>query len=384
MRCASCGYQGSPPAPTVARLLAAQPIVHGLDAKRRQLSARQRRLLTRARARSWHVLALLAFGLLALSPCVGLALIAALTPYPSYSLALICGAPPLLLAVVGAGLVALAARRRRALEAACAAVPPAVHGEPARCHICGAELPPPSVDAHGIARCGYCAADNLVEPAVLARMGAKRAKHIEDYEAAVRREGVSVSAETALSTILIGVLVVGAPGVCLVASLFTFKVAPSYEAEVNRDLDYLLVDTPRGACAARVHVRHDDGSAYLILGNSRQPGVRSAGYVDGAGAATPIDADWFVGREVTWLDKSRVERRGRVARVYRNLLEPRENRAVLSPTDGESTHPIQALCPLTHEGTVVHSWPSSPRQRTGRSLPDGTRHDDPRIRPHHP
>ncbi|MCB9595806.1 MAG: hypothetical protein H6719_24000 [Sandaracinaceae bacterium] len=377
--CRSCHYQG-PPAPDVAqRLQAAGQILLSLDARGRQLGAQQRRVVQSARRTPWMLALLVVSGLVLLVPCVGAGALFGLTSHPSYSLAIICVAPPLVLGLVGMGIVLLAFRRRGALERACSATPPDVEGAPARCHVCGGPLPPESLRARGVVRCGYCQADNLVDPERLVAMGSQRVADIAGFEREVRRHGTSLKTESTLSILAIVMLVLGAPMICLLTSSVVYKLVPFIEVEPDLTLEYHLVDTTGGVCVSRVNTRLDSGLAFMI-GPRNVPDVRSDNYVEGAARLPPLSADWLVGRDVIVHVDRRTVVEGRVVSVHGNPLEPEATLLELDPPAAMHPEVLGACLRDRPTGVTILPWPETSMRR-GHSLPAGTRYDDPRLNP---
>jgi hypothetical protein len=372
LQCTACRYVG-PPAPRDSERLAhAATVLWSLDVRQRQLDAAQLRLLRSARrGRLGLVLSLIA-GALALSPCVACALMSVLLPEPGYGMALSCGAPVFVFALTGAALLAIAFRRRRSLEEACAAEPPELPGQPARCHVCGAPLRA-GIDEH-VVRCGFCQADNVIDPKVLARLGAKRARAIGDFDAAVRQEASRLRAGMWWMRVAVVGVVLASPVFCLMGSALSMRLGPLYEAPVDRRVEYVLVrgDSERTACMARVHSRYRSGATQL--NRLRQPRPeRGMLTLPGAARLPTVDATWLVGRTVRpgW-------GQGTVTRVYRNVLDPHANHAVVQRGERIRRIRVESLCLITPPPAPVLRW-AQPSVRGGELLPYGTPHTDARI-----
>ncbi|HJL17251.1 MAG TPA: hypothetical protein RMH99_16410 [Sandaracinaceae bacterium LLY-WYZ-13_1] len=355
--CRSCGYRGTPSPDVAQRLAQARQLLFGLDARHRQLGGIQRRLLRSARRSPWRVAGYFVGGLLLMAPCVGCALLFGLTPHPSYTLALSCGAPPLFLGVVGLGVVVVSFRRRRSLERACSATPPAVEGEPARCHVCGGPLPSGSLRSRGIVRCEYCQADNLVDPARLRAMGAQRHADLSRVEDAVRQEGRALHRESNVAVLaMLGVFGLAGMSFACVLAVGT-AIVPYLESPLNEDLEYVLVETPRlGACFARVNGRDDDGAAYVI-GPAGIDGT--TGRVDLRGGPT-LGPRWVVGRRVVVHPAGRREPyEGRVVDVHGSLLKP-EDAVLRFEAHGGTPPRLRDAC-LARRPAGVRVFPSPAR-----------------------
>ncbi len=186
--CASCRTRSPVPPAVRARLDAADQALAKVDMRQRQFGQRTRWLITHA----WIRVGI--FGCLTAVltvPFVGLAWIGVALAMEQRGLEvrdlvflMPCAAPLLLMLLAGG--IGLAAVRRRAqrLREACAADPPRVPGAPAGCHVCGGPVSPDGTDP--IARCGYCGADNVVTPDVMARAGARRSRSLDELEAHLR------------------------------------------------------------------------------------------------------------------------------------------------------------------------------------------------------
>ena len=337
------------------------------DLSGRQLNGRQRRALLRHRRQRGRMTKAFLIALLPLSACALCGTVFMLGR-SAPMLTLMCASPFAFLFLSGTPLLVYTRRKARHLEQACAATPPAVEGEPAACHVCGADLGSPELDAGGFVRCNYCAADNLVAVDVLARMGDERLEVVHDLKAVVLRESTRLSTTTDLGLVAVILLAVAAPLACLGTAYATTRWVWAIEGDVEPNDRYVTVTTPDGPCIARVSRRYDDGTAYLILFGTRR-GYRGANYVPNAASAATFGADELVGRTVrysflsTWVQ-------ARVLRVYRPPLDA-SNRAVLLPLEDAhaSTTPndqINGLCFAEPQpDLVVLPWPETSRLPPG-------------------
>jgi DNA-directed RNA polymerase subunit RPC12/RpoP len=175
VRCRSCGYEGPPRPEVLERLRIAQGELSRLDQRTRQLDASAQAAIGRALRTRWGAIVVLSLGVL---PFVALAVAGVaegFEAHPGLPLAnriigvSLTWVPLLVYACVGGILAAFVGRARRRLLAASAAIPPERPGEPVTCAVCGASLA--SFGTSPIARCGYCAADNVVHPAALRQAG---------------------------------------------------------------------------------------------------------------------------------------------------------------------------------------------------------------------
>lgn len=272
--CAACGAAEAFPSHVAARIKAARAALLLSDARRRQLSRQQREAITDGR-RLLVVLGLVV--LVALLPFGGCAASALARERPTTGgdLALRFA---MLLAMAGVGAFAIGAfeRARRRLPLACAALPPLVAGEHADCHVCGGPL----AGTSGIARCAFCSADNLLDPALMARAQTREQQGVEGLEAAVRREAGSLG--TSLGFLMGAVLgaVVGVPIWVFGAYFVLLFVGSCFERPVDDTLRYATIETPEGRCVGQV------------VGSEVKPGY---GKAQPLGSATSYPASALVG-----------------------------------------------------------------------------------------
>ncbi|MBL8112127.1 MAG: hypothetical protein JNK60_04535 [Acidobacteria bacterium] len=220
-----------------------------------------------------------------------------------------------------------------ALATASAAQAPDRPGEPARCRVCGAPL---ESGSPGIARCGFCAADNVVTPAALARTVhlsiADLARLEADVLAAARAVG-SAAKRASLALVLSGVLApVVAVGVTVGVAL-ALAAVPVGISETNR---YALVATPLGPCVARVTAYRD----HVRLSYGGEKGLAPEDRPDGSGLS-PLDAGTLVGKTVRLAGNPADT--GRVVKVTGTLLGT-DAVVVERPGGGTFTHEPAGLC----------------------------------------
>jgi len=219
MTCPFCGHSGAPKAALTARLEAAAAVLGRIDTGARQLSAAQRQSIRSSGG--W----VLAYGLLLLTlatPFILAGLIAGLVVLVfdgRFNPALTATLCAPLLVVSVAALVGMRAmvRRRRALYSACAATPPAREGQPAYCHVCAGP-----VEVKGrVARCGYCDADNLVDPALMRRFGQRDIQDLGELQRHVEARARQLSRTGAWASVAVLFLVLLAPGTAVTWMLVT-------------------------------------------------------------------------------------------------------------------------------------------------------------------
>jgi hypothetical protein len=295
LSCRACGRVGPSPPAIAAELRAADAIVRQSLASHRQLSASQRRAVASAGQAHVGFLVLLGVSLL---PALATSCLGALAVHDGVGRA--AGAlvvVPLLVTLLACALVhRWVATNRRNLEDACAATPPAVVGAPCTCRTCGAPL---TASTAAIERCTYCAADNVVRAAVLARAAhAERATATgvrEQVQASLARaqraatRGGVVSVLAGLVALPIGV----ATTVLLFATNLFAKGAPDPNAR------FMLVAVGERQCVADVTPRAQGAwSSYSPYTTPTFFDVRGDESIQWR-------ATWLVGRDVLELDKKR-------------------------------------------------------------------------------
>jgi hypothetical protein len=202
MACAACGFHGPPPHDVSSALRAAGAMLRGLDVRRRQLSDAQRAAVLRADARRgrylvvWLVVSVLYGGC---AGCGGTMI--ELGDRGTKMIGSLFTVPFVLMLVTGGLCLVWLSRSGNAIRLACAAIPPAAPGEPAACRVCGAPVVVPGGAA--FARCGYCAADNLVEPRALDLVRGRQAMAFDAYEAHVRGRAIDAELVATASTTLV-------------------------------------------------------------------------------------------------------------------------------------------------------------------------------------
>lgn len=372
--CRRCGYHGPPDSGVQGELHAAAHTLTTLDRRFRQLTTTQRRLLVRERSSRFRLIFLfsLLFGPFLLCAISGMVFLLGRRAYPELSI--ICAGPMVFFGCVAGTLLLLRIRYRRRLESACAALPPPEHGGPAECRVCGGPLPAAEVSAgtaaeEAFVRCSYCDADNLVAPDVLRRMAKRSHGVIVDINGEVRKEGTRLGYVSGLSTLTVIAVGLLAPLSCCALSYGMSQWLWTVERPVDETDRYLLVESSKGPCIARVNKRLSDGSAHLILYGTRKPD-RSANYVAGAARETPFSALAVAGTSVL-VTTPQGSKPGRVLRVYKAPLDP-ANRAVVQ-LEGGRTHwaQLNALCYRTPPaGFAVVPWPQTSRFPRGARLLD--------------
>lgn len=201
-----------------ARLDAAAAVLKSHDASERQLRGAARGAVTRSGMAQTVFLILVA---IVVTPLLFIMLVTTLDLIGKQGaeLALGCaelsGLAPLVLLI---GLEVLFAswlfrRARRRVALAAAAVPPSREGGVAGCHVCGGPL---TAGVQGVARCGYCGADNVLDADIVAAAASARKVELEDYASAVGAENGSVSRAFGCSTLMFLFVVLVAPFTCTI------------------------------------------------------------------------------------------------------------------------------------------------------------------------
>jgi len=248
IHCSACGFEGRVPPALEQSMQKAHGVLQSLDARGRQLDARQVKALSSSGIRAVLVLVPV---LLVTVPAILWAALGALAVLPGRDYAtLVFFLLPLAVVAVSIFLAMTRMRksRRRLLEA-CAARPPEESGGTAQCHVCGAPL---QASTRGIARCVYCSADNVVAPRLLAELGHRSGHRTEEIERQVRMESERVGDATraaGLATLASGCL---APFLTVAVFIVTVGVTALIERDVDRSVQYALIHSDAGDCVAKV------------------------------------------------------------------------------------------------------------------------------------
>jgi DNA-directed RNA polymerase subunit RPC12/RpoP len=296
LSCAACSYQGPYPAEIAAEVGAAWELFQRTTTADRQIRGTLRTAVERGRSYFW-----LTF----------LAGAAALAPLFLFTLLMILGAlvgeddqgdafmlPMVLLPFPAAALsVFLAARSvrkgQRALESAFAAAPPLAPGEPAGCHVCGADL---LSSGAGVVRCRYCSADNVVRSEVMQRATEKRESTARTQSEAAAEQIAQLRAVTfsAGKRTLKGA--VGIPFLVSVLTVLALAIYSSMGFEADNTLAYVLVQQGKEQCVARLNPKGQKG--LLTFGAQRVEDLPASRKVVPGEAMTPKRARDFVGWEL--------------------------------------------------------------------------------------
>lgn len=272
VRCGACGYHGPPRPEVLARLRIAESELFRLDQRSRQLDAAGRDAIRRALRTGWGAIAVLVLGAI---PFVGIAVAGVLEGLahdgPVTNRAIVVGViclPMVVHVSVGALLVRSISGAKRRLLAASAAVPPVRAGEPVTCAVCGAPLAVHGVDP--IARCGHCAADNVVHPSALAQAVSTRAMDVDAIGVATATRAREALAAARQASALGVAAVFGTPAASFVAAVlllaFAMILEPFAALAPSPLPRYAWVDTKRGRCIGLI--AHRDGLTEAYFGGN--------------------------------------------------------------------------------------------------------------------
>ncbi len=252
---------GPVPPEVGARLVAADRELLATDVRTRQFSADARRAL--ARAMDLKARAIASFGLGALPTgffaFLGVAVQEAGDAglAAKITMALFFAAPFLLF--VGIGFVAwtmLDAARNR-LFAASAAVPPQRPGEPATCALCGAPIAPAGHEI--VARCAHCGTDNVVHPLAFSRAVQQRAADVSAMHGSLVARSALVDAAAKRVRRTLALAIVATPILGWASAFLLLVVGIGVESAIeppaNPAARYVVMDTPKGSCIAKLKTK---------------------------------------------------------------------------------------------------------------------------------
>lgn len=301
-QCAHCGAAAAHTPQALHQIAAARALLFGVGARSRQLSGAQSAALRWSSAMIGLYFAVMLAFLAVFAGCAACVGASVGDDGPPEALWWIGGLAvlPIVIFVAG-GLIGLPAQlsARKKLERSCAASPPARPGEPARCHVCGG--PVAAQGARAVARCSYCAADNIMTPRAVALAANRAVLDISDYENAVRQATRSAAVASILALLALPLTALVTPVVAIVVWGVLVWVAANIEGPVDKKLQFVEVDLPKGRCLAQffpekpVGQRVNVGSSYgdSVPQNLDRPGLK------------PFDGTALVGRRVTMVTDGR-------------------------------------------------------------------------------
>ncbi|MBW2524665.1 MAG: hypothetical protein JRI23_10840 [Deltaproteobacteria bacterium] len=335
MRCRHCGTTAPLTPAVLHQVQQATAVLGQIDARQRQLSASERRAVSSTWGSRVLYLLLAIFILGPFVACGGCGLYwSATSERPLVGFLIMTLLPLTIMLLVVAGGWLWIRRSRRAFALACAAVPPAVTGGNAACHVCGAEL---ATSTEAIVRCSYCSADNVVEPSILDRAARQVVTVLDGYDREVHRQATSVgkaSRNASIATVGMGCVV----PVVVVTLFFTIEwvLLSDYEAPPLTEVKYAVMPTKHGDCVCSVK---KDGNRYF-LHYGHLEGVENE-FRDSVDDLTLHSAKYFEGKKVRLIDEGK---RGTVVRAYGAWHGGVNEVLVKTDGGGEARTTIGGLC----------------------------------------
>jgi hypothetical protein len=239
-----------------ARFARARDALLRMDVRKRQLSGRQRGAVAGSGGWLTLVIVMLVFVTLPFAGCSAFSIFGGNThPADRAWIGFFFSLPLVVMVGVGAFVIAAFRRAERRLLEACVATPPLAPGESACCHVCGGPLQSGAM----IARCGFCAADNVVALDVMARKQQHEGARVTDLEARIQREATSVGRTSGWLVLVTVAALVVVPFALFLGSVLVFFACRSWERPFDASIDYAAVATSRGLCIGRI-----DGSTVFM------------------------------------------------------------------------------------------------------------------------
>jgi uncharacterized Zn finger protein (UPF0148 family) len=335
VRCASCGYDGPPAAAVAEQLARASAILRQVDVRERQLAGWARAALASGR---WPIAAYLAVATLVNAPMLVIAIFGAWSWAESWTSTaglLWFATPTVVSALATIGGLRWLGRRRAALRLQAAAAPPAAPGSTASCRVCGASL---DESAGPVVRCGYCEADNLVDPSVLGQVAVTKLRSLENLVDTVREGATGLRVASRRAGCALAGVGCATPVALLVATTALALVLASIPTAPSGASRYAVVQTAAGRCVALVTQR--PGNVRLSYGGAAGTGAIAPEDRPSTAGLSVGPAQTLVGRQVR-VHASGVS--GTVVRVQGTLLG--SDVAVLRLPDGSETSvDIPGLC----------------------------------------
>lgn len=281
----ACGHDGPLDADVTTRLVAARAILFATAAGERQLSALSRRLLEGGKR---SLARFLVFAAMVLAPflcCASVAIGGFFQQGADDVTGPILGLVPLLVlaGAIGIGGRALA-RNLETLRLESAALPPELEGTPPRCSYCGGPLA--VTGGAAVVRCGFCASDNVADPATVAwAAGRLRSEIASTAEALHARAGALAASSRRVRVAVLGAAVLGPVLACTLTCLVYF-VLSAFEVGPHATVRYVLVETPLGRCVGE-QVSHEPPFARIQFGSQADPRLQHLEYL------VPVDVPTF-------------------------------------------------------------------------------------------
>lgn len=346
LRCPACHYDGPPPPAIAEQLHRAAALLSQQDARQRQLSGLQRRVISSGVFGTAVYLAALFLALSPFALCLFFwTLGASGGERVDWRGAFMCATPVLLVGAFGVSGLLFLRRQIAKLRACLAAFPPPAPGEPAGCYVCGGPIP--THEGVAFVRCPYCAADNLVDPKLLATLGVRREAILDGFERDIghRSEIARQALRSSLRGLALGA-VLALPVTFGLSCLLSF-VLTQVETEPDDELEYALVESPAGRCVARV-TPYDGHPDWMRLEPGGWLGAAPFAPARPRAIVSTLRARELVGLRVRSVERS--EHDLTVVRALGTALSGR-NRLELRADDGAVRHaPVTEVCLV--EGAV--------------------------------
>ncbi|MFO0551415.1 MAG: hypothetical protein U0271_23695 [Polyangiaceae bacterium] len=333
LRCRTCGYVGAPTPDVERALRAAQAVLQSLDARYRQLSATQRLALRRSTTGlgcAGGIVVFVGGGFISLALLGGLALFLGL----KLDTILWLVAPAAFFFAGSLPALAGMFRARQRLNRTAVALPPLGAGEPACCRVCGAPLNIPDRST-GLARCGFCRADNVVDRDAMARAQESKQGALVSFEAQLRREASAIRRSTTWTLpLLLSLGPLSAIGGCVSSQLWMKHKRSTEIAPPVGEVALVDVGAP-GTCVG--HYSRDSRGVTSIEFEPPYPGgVQNIGDMMPGGKDYGIDPRELAGYDAVFRSRDRGDRRAKIKRVVATLAEPKATYAVVD-LDGKET-----------------------------------------------
>lgn len=363
VRCRACNYDG-PPRPEVVEQLRASAHQIGAAQQRQaqrlgasQLWAHAPLFAQRARLRGVLVLLIL--------PAIvflGIVAVSIFGDDPYYAMTILFGLP--LVAFAGSMFFAkrVIDRRIGELTEAFGAIPPAIAGGPAQCHLCGADLPP-ATSASPISRCRHCGTDNVASPDLIRDLVARHGAVVGDFDRQLARRAAFLAVEGATAVTWVIILAIASPVVGCVGGL-GLELALEDVKLPRVNADYVFVSVGDDVCFALATEKTRDGTWEVVANLDDGFAIRA---VPGAAGYTHVDERWFLGQNIK-SGPGVASNQGVVKDVYRHVLRPERNQARIQSGPTVIVSPIEGHC-LVVPPTNVRAFPWAQAIPIGMSAP---------------
>ncbi|MBW2276315.1 MAG: hypothetical protein JRF63_02420 [Deltaproteobacteria bacterium] len=262
--CEHCSQRSPIPDKVRGALREAAEEIGKLDARERQLDAKQRRAISKS---SRYQFLILGLGLTMALPGVlhWMGVLMDLTRVVVAEIIFLSLMSVALVAATWFGIWSIR-RARRKMEVIAAAQPPVADGGAVRCRVCGGELPDLG---SAIATCTFCRADNIVSPGVLEQSKQARDMVLDNYGDTVADNARQIGRHSGLASLWVGLAAFGVPVVILIAYQ-TWAVLAGDEIDLERE--YAVWAVGDRSCLGEVQ-RAPDRATALYFGRLPVPGM---------------------------------------------------------------------------------------------------------------